>query len=300
MREKKYIFIGWDSDYDHEMIRILERSYEIKVIIMPWFLILLYKLLNKTFGRKSSKIITLIFLKVRLLFENKNSTLILKEQDYFNYHYAIKNSSLNKKLIVRNILSDQDANRFKNIFSDIYTFDYEQASRFDFYHYNQFFTGELIVESIDFSKRTQSDSVYFLGRNKGREPKIATFSLVLNNLGFTSDFNIVNDGDKLISYKESVIKSVNSLGLLEVNLDEQVGLTLRSVESLFFNVKLVTNNVSIVNEPFYCKSRVFIVYDFDCIDEVELLDFLNTPILKLPTNILDQYRVSKVFERILT
>ena len=68
-------------------------------------------------------------------------------------------------------------------------------------------------------------------------------------------------------------KLSRSKAILEINKDNQVGLTLRALESLFFNTKLITNNESITNFDIYSKNNVLILR----MDDIEdLSTFINS------------------------
>ena len=56
--------------------------------------------------------------------------------------------------------------------------------------------------------------------------------------------------------------------------DGQVGLSLRAMESIFFNKKYVTTNKEIINEPFYCAENIYVLGDSQDDDE-KLQKFLS-------------------------
>ena len=56
---------------------------------------------------------------------------------------------------------------------------------------------------------------------------------------------------------------------MEINKDNQSGFTLRALESLFYQTKLITNNFGIKESDIYNKSNVFIV-DVDNINDLSL------------------------------
>ena len=46
---------------------------------------------------------------------------------------------------------------------------------------------------------------------------------------------------------------------MEINKEGQSGLTLRALEALFYKKKLITNNISIMNEMVYNKKNIYII-----------------------------------------
>ena len=69
-------------------------------------------------------------------------------------------------------------------------------------------------------------------------------------------------------YQEVKKYILRSKSILEINKDNQSGFTLRALESLFYQTKLITNNSGIVESDFYNKTNVFIL-DKDDIKELK-------------------------------
>ena len=95
--------------------------------------------------------------------------------------------------------------------------------------------------------------------------------------GLVCDINIIDEKRALsndIPYTEVQKKIINSKAILEVMQDGQNGYTLRTMESLFFSRKLITDNKAIMEAPFYNKNNIFVI-DVDSIDY--MTTFLNLP-----------------------
>lgn len=62
-----------------------------------------------------------------------------------------------------------------------------------------------------------------------------------------------------LTYKEELLMAYNTDCIFEFVKEGQTGITLRTCEAIAFNKKLITNNLNIVNMPFYDKKymRVF-------------------------------------------
>lgn len=84
-----------------------------------------------------------------------------------------------------------------------------------------------------------------------------------------------------------VLNSIRKSNLIvEIVQDGQNGLTIRSLEAMFFNSKLLTNNKDIINYPFYNKNNIFII-GVDNMDRFG--EFLNNPFLKIEQDALYQF-----------
>ena len=76
-----------------------------------------------------------------------------------------------------------------------------------------------------------------------------------------------------------VLQNINrSRAILDFVSPNQSGYTLRPLEALFLNKKLITNEPSIRQETFYRSENIFI-YGED--DQDKLLDFINSPFQKV-------------------
>ena len=66
--------------------------------------------------------------------------------------------------------------------------------------------------------------------------------------------------------------------ILDYNQEGQVGLTLRPMEALFLEKKLITNNKDIKNYDFYNPSNIFILGENNIED---IKEFINKPYEKV-------------------
>lgn len=169
---------------------------------------------------------------------------------------------------------------------DIYTFTPEDAEPYGLKH-NSTFYKRIVEEKFP---ETFSYDVFFGGKNGGREQKILSLmdhfeANGLKTLLHAIDFETVERAPYVL-YPEYVDLFLQSRAILEVLKDTQKGITLRSMESIFFERKLITSNNSIKNYRFYHPDNIFILgYD----DEAALIDFLNKPYHPLDTAVIDYF-----------
>ena len=74
--------------------------------------------------------------------------------------------------------------------------------------------------------------------------------------------------------------------ILDYNEKGQSGLTLRPMEALFLEKKLITNNKDIKNYDFYNPSNIFILGENNIED---IKEFINKPYEKVEQKIIDYY-----------
>lgn len=150
--------------------------------------------------------------------------------------------------------------------------------------------------------------ILFLGQNKGRDLQIIELDrkLKLNNKfiivlkKYKSEvFKILSKNKKYYTYKVTPYNKVVELikqsnCLLELTQKNQEGLTIRALEALFFNKKLITNNIEIKKYNFYNKNNIFIIDDFFNINEKEIEEikkFLKEEYIEISKVIKSQYSI---------
>jgi len=144
--------------------------------------------------------------------------------------------------------------------------------------------------------------IVFIGKTKSRLTEIENcYQMMLNN-HFKVLFHVVGDElsdivpvvQELLPYDEYLKLVAKSKAILDLgDLDAQ-GLSLRAMESLFLNKKLITNNISIMQYDFYHVNNVFVLG----VHSVEnIASFMQTPYHVTNKNIVEHYEISKWVEQ---
>lgn len=179
-----------------------------------------------------------------------------------------------------------------------WSFDKKDCSKYGMRYNTTFY-----FDNIKLSKKDIIHDVVFLGANKGRKAELLKLQNVINDCGLSTYFHIVDKKTNKEEYDEKFPKLsysqyldliAQSNSILDFVQKEQNGLTLRPMESLFFEKKLITNDKQIVKEDFYDPANIFVIGidDFD-----NLKNFINSPYEKVPSNILHKYDVSNWISR---
>lgn len=181
-------------------------------------------------------------------------------------------------------------------YAQIFSFDEKHARENGYSFVNQFYFDDVLQKNRSKDKRTK---VFYVGYDKKRKDILEQIADWLKTLGVEYEFLLKKDNniaynatskicllDKEIDYYE-VIKRINDCTcLLELNINGQQGLTLRALEAIYGGKKLITNNTSITEFPFYSHKNVFIL-GID--NEEELVDFLDSEIAPINEDILSIY-----------
>jgi len=181
-----------------------------------------------------------------------------------------------------------------NIFGDLecekWSFDKEDCNKFKLKNNTTFYLNNIALPR----KKTVYDSV-FVGVDKNRKRGLISLKETMETAGLQPYFYIVDDfaakrgyrGDnRPISYNSYLNLVAQSKSILDFIQDGQSGLTLRVMESIFFEKKLITNNREIINAEFYKSNNIFIL-EIDPLDK--LVDFINTPYSPVDRNLVERY-----------
>lgn len=89
-----------------------------------------------------------------------------------------------------------------------------------------------------------------------------------------------------LNYEEYRNLMLSSKAVLDIVQDGQIGLTIRTMETICFEKKLITNNKDIMNYNFYDSNNIFVI-GVDSLDN--LATFINTPFEKISEELIREY-----------
>lgn len=110
--------------------------------------------------------------------------------------------------------------------------------------------------------------LFIVKKNKIKEHK---------NIKFTDKYLSIQDVKKHIS---------ESFALVDIQFENQHGLSFRVFEALGYGKKLITNNQDIVNYDFYNENNIYVITDFN--NEIPQ-SFFETDYVKIDSSIIDKY-----------
>lgn len=160
----------------------------------------------------------------------------------------------------------------------VYTFDKLDAQKFGFIHFYTMYS-KLYNEK----KHTPIEyDAFFNGTNKGRYTILCDIMKKCPNTTFFVNMICISDDQKekagfqsniSIKYDESIPYVIKSNCIIDIVLDpQQAGLSLRVYEAITYNKKLLTNNPSIKNFPYYNPLYMQYFSNVDEIDEKFLIE----------------------------
>lgn len=179
-----------------------------------------------------------------------------------------------------------------------YTFDSGDAQRYGLQLTRQVYAR---VNQSEESCTIEQD-LFFIGCDKKRIDMIYGLMLLLDGQHINYRIEIVPDSHKkyddkhkplLInsskSYTYTIRQIRQSRAVLDILQPNQSGSTLRPLEALFLGKKLVTNNLSVVNEPYYDSRYIFVIG----VDDMEKLgDFIKKEQPPYSNDIIETYEIN--------
>lgn len=184
---------------------------------------------------------------------------------------------------------------------ELWTYDYSDAKKFNMKYNPQFYFN---VDSV--KRKVEYDAVY-VGASRGREKAIISLYKRLKNQGLNLKYIVKRERNKHIEmidgieyvnkrlpYNDIIELDKKARCLIEVNNNDQYGLTLRAMESLFYECKLITTNLMIKEMDFYNPNNIFID-GYDSIEKIK--EWLMKPYEKVNDDIKNRYLVASWLKR---
>lgn len=191
------------------------------------------------------------------------------------------------------------------IYDEIYSFDLKDCKRFGFKHLPLFFTRgvkkkvnkEYDLYSAMFS-HSDREKITLQVVKKLRELKRSyRIYISLGKYEYFRRYSIIKKNHdrnlqylaKPISEEENYENMEKSNAILDIQFSSQIGLTMRTIESLGLMNKLITTNKSIRYYDFFCSKNVLLIDRTEpMIDDV----FLSTPYVPIREDIYQKYSLT--------
>ena len=175
----------------------------------------------------------------------------------------------------------------------IYSFDEQDCKEYNLKYNTQFF-----FKSTR-NKNTFVNDMYFVGVDKNRYKYIDELYMYLTSNSLKPLFQIIPDNNKQYENKliicerfveyDEVLRNVSvSKALLDIGKPGQIGMTYRAMEALFYDKKIVTNNIHYRNLPFYSPNKIYIITDNSFNG---LAEFINSPSIKYSDKVKQYYNI---------
>lgn len=161
----------------------------------------------------------------------------------------------------------------------IVTFDNNDSISYKINLRKQVFKYKIAKQNIE-----QMYDFYFLGLEKNRKNILYKIKKYLSK--YKCKFIIPQNSSDYISYNQNLYFVQASKCIIDINRPEQNGLTLRPLEALFYNKKLITTYSGIKDYDFYRPQNIFVINEntYGDIDS-----FMELPIVEISSTIKNKY-----------
>lgn len=176
-------------------------------------------------------------------------------------------------------------------FNTIYSYDKQDIEENGF----KFLTNYIFAEN---NSKDYDCQFFNISTNDHRFPLIENLAKYLKDKKWTYDIKVFN-GSPMAAQHVEVITSHQSIEevekmilkskiIVEIQRNDQVGLSFRIFEALGYRKKLITTNVDVVNYDFYNPQNILVIDE----DNIEIPEhFVTSPYVEIEDRILDKYRI---------
>ena len=189
-----------------------------------------------------------------------------------------------------------DPELVKNWGCELWSFDANDCDKYNMFYNTTYYFKDLQLPK---SKKEKVD-VFFCGLSKGRNSFLFTIQNRVEKMQLVPYFHIVDEQLPIeeqkprLSYQENLEYISSCKAVLDILQEGQDGMTLRVMEALFFQKKLITNQLSLVKADFYHPNNIFIIGKDDWNN---LKSFMSTPIVPISEEIKYKYDFFSWVER---
>ena len=167
---------------------------------------------------------------------------------------------------------------------ELWSFDKKDCEKYGMQYNPQFY-----IKNLNYVEKDKTIDAFFIGQDKGRKELLDEMKSTLEDHGLKCEFDIVGVNSGPLSYSRVLDKISHSRAIVDCQGQWQNGITLRPMEALFYEKKLITNSKEINKADYYCKENIFI-WGRD--DISKLSSFMSYPIVRISDDIKCKYGIS--------
>lgn len=176
-------------------------------------------------------------------------------------------------------------------YCECWSFDKEDVRKYKMQYNHMFYFPQ---EKTEYSCCLDA---FFVGADKGRVTALMEIAEVFKQYKLKSNLiiigalqkeltDIITFRKKNLGYLEYLELLKNCKCIIDIVQEGQEGVTIRVIEALMYEKKLITTNKNIYEYEFYCKDNIFVWGDRP---SCELKDFIITPYKKIEGRIKEKY-----------
>ncbi len=188
---------------------------------------------------------------------------------------------------------------YQGLGCEFYTFDPRDAAEYNMTFKPFYYSGGANVLT---EEQEIIQDIFFVGVDKNRLPMLIKLKEQFDKANLTSNLIVVADKyrnysteekailSQPVSYEDVIDNVRHSRCVLDIVQEGQSGITLRPMEAMMNDKKLITNNLYIKEYDFYNPENIFILQERNI---SELADFVRKPVEPVTSDIKENYRFEK-------
>jgi len=222
------------------------------------------------------------------------------------HNIAKINPDADKFVYSWNIVKDEDYYKYIRKQADTTGFAFYCYDRGDCEKYQMKFNTIMYDKALKLEPQITDSDALFLGYLKDRKDKMITLYMALSKVGLIPKFVVVGCEDQsfrgfdysnqYISYFNYLDMLNKSKSILDIAQDNQDGFSMRVMEAIFYNKKLLTTNHAIRDADFYDPNNILIV-DLEQTQTSDYKDFFDKPFHNYSDKMREFYSFESWLER---
>ena len=193
--------------------------------------------------------------------------------------------------------------KLRDFFDFVFCFDREDAKKYEYDYHG------LLFDRLDAKYETIAldCDLFFVGQAKDRVDRIVNiYDMALreslscyfyctnynDKSNFYSSKNIFYD--KYLKYETVICKIKSSKAVVDIMQQNSTGITLNICDAIFFNKKIITDNLNVKFEPWYNPNRIYLIGE----EDRTITDFLLMPMNDFSDTERYYFSLSRLIDRI--
>lgn len=193
----------------------------------------------------------------------------------------------------------------KKLDIEIWSYNMHDCDKYGFKYYNQFINLDSISSNKDEESIVETFDLVYIGANKNRHNDLLQIVSIAKNMNLIPFYYVIDDNElennsckknEFMPYSDYISVAKRSNIIIDLVSAENNGLTLRPIEAMLLEKKLITNYKEIKKYDFYNSENIWILGEDD---EKRLIDFIKYPYTKMSEEIIEKYTVNGWLRRII-
>ncbi|RVT76607.1 hypothetical protein EOD40_08880 [Flavobacterium sufflavum] len=187
----------------------------------------------------------------------------------------------------------KDQKKTLSYFDIVYSYDKKDAEKYNFTFLSNYIYDDEIekkpITNLAFNISSYDKRFPFLENLAKylKQIKVSFRFIVKNEKLFSHD--LIEVSERYLSISEVKIIIAESLALVDIQKENQQGLSFRIFEALGYRKKIITNNQDIITYDFYNPNNIFVITE----DNYQVSkDFFDSPYVEIPLGVLKKYHIN--------